>query len=389
MSKRRKLVRLTTVPMSLNLLLSHQLRFMNDFYEVVAISSPGDELSEVGKREQVRTIGVAMTRAITPLKDIQALWKLYRVFRKESPAIVHTHTPKAGLLGMMAANLAGVPIRMHTVAGMPLLEATGVKRQILNIVERITYKCASRVYPNSANLKQIIVESGLCESGKLKVIGRGSSNGIDTGFFSPEQISGSERDALRKELGISPSDTVFCFVGRVVGDKGVNELLNAFDAISQSYNHVKLIVVGPLEEELDAISDRSKVILKEHPKVKWVGYQRNVRIFLSVSQVLVFPSYREGFPNVPMQAGSMQLPCIVTDINGSNEIIVQMENGIIVPVKDSTALENAMRLLLTDENLRFSLAKKSREMIVRRYEQRYVWEELLKEYKLLEATMIA
>ena len=178
MKSLKKLVRITTVPLSMNVLLKNQLRYMSEYYEVKAVSSPGKLLDEVSKREGVETVPVLMTRAITPIGDLKALWKLYRFMKKEQPLIVHTHTPKAGLLGMLAAKLARVPIRLHTVAGMPLMESTGTKRKILELTEKLTYNCATRVYPNSKNLSEFIIKEKFCKTSKLKVLGNGSSNGI-------------------------------------------------------------------------------------------------------------------------------------------------------------------------------------------------------------------
>ena len=183
---RKKLIRITTVPGSLDKLLDGQLKFMSAYYDVVAVSSYSETLEKVHEKEGVRVKSVEMTRQITLGKDVIALWKMYRFLRKEKPFIVHTHTPKAGIVGMMAAWIARVPIRLHTVAGLPLMEATGNKRRLLNWVEKITYSLATKVYPNSYGLYDFIVSHKLCGEKKLKVIGSGSSNGINSAFFDPD-----------------------------------------------------------------------------------------------------------------------------------------------------------------------------------------------------------
>lgn len=384
------LIRITTVPMSLNVLLKGQLRFMKDHFEVLAISSgPYEELEAVSSREGVPTLQVEMTRSITPFKDLKAVWQLYRLFKKQKPHIVHTHTPKAGTVGMLAAKLAGVPHRLHTVAGLPLLEATGAKRKLLDTVEKITYSFATKVYPNSKGLYDIIIEQGYCKAAKLKVIANGSSNGIDTTHFSPEQVSEIQKEALRKELGISPQDFVFIFIGRMVGDKGINELIAAFMRLLRSARsdqsafsgEGKLLLVGPLESELDPLKPETLHEIETHPHILTVGFQKDVRPYLAISHALAFPSYREGFPNVVMQAGAMGLPGIVTDINGCNEIIEDGTNGLIIPVKDTTALYEKMQLLLHNRELYNHLQHNARPMICNRYEQKVVWEALLEEYK--------
>ncbi|NCT19176.1 MAG: glycosyltransferase family 4 protein, partial [Flavobacteriia bacterium] len=196
MIKKNKLIRITTVPISLEKLLEYQLRFMKQYYAVIAISSDKVNLERVGKLQEVPTFHVEMTRKITPLQDLKAVWQLYKYFKKEKPLIVHTHTPKAGTVGMLAAKLAGVPHRLHTIAGLPLLEATGGKRKLLNAVEKVTYACATKIYPNSLGLQEIIIKENFCNPNKLKVLGNGSSNGIDTTYFNPENFSAQQNQSL-------------------------------------------------------------------------------------------------------------------------------------------------------------------------------------------------
>ncbi len=380
----KKIVRITTVPLSLEKLLEKQLRFMSNYYEVIAVSSDGERLRKVGIAEGVRTHEVGLTRKITPIQDLKAVWQLYRFLKKERPFIVHSHTPKAGIVGMLAAKLAGVPHRLHTVAGLPLLETTGIKRTILTAVERLTYSCATKVYPNSKGLQQIILQGKFCNASKLNVIGEGSSNGIDTEHFSRKNISKAEIESLKAKLNITQDDFVFVFVGRIVGDKGINELVAAFDKISSETSNVKLLLVGPYEEDLDPLSELTLKRIRENENILSLGYQQEVRLFLAVSHCLVFPSYREGFPNVVMQAGAMELPGIVTDINGCNEIISHEKNGLIVPVKSVEALYLALHRILSDKELYLRLQQHAREAITSRFEQNVIWEALLTEYQKLE-----
>jgi glycosyltransferase involved in cell wall biosynthesis len=374
-----KLIRITTVPQSLRGLLCGQLKYMSQFYETIGISSSGPPLEDVKKNEGIRIITVEMTRSITPLKDIRAVRVLYKVFKNEKPVIVHTHTPKAGTLGMLAAKLAGVPIRMHTVAGLPLMEATGFKRKILDRVEKITYWCANVVYPNSKGLEQFIIENNYTKPEKVKVIGNGSSNGIDTGYFNRVLYTEEMNAELRGRLGIPKEDFVYLFVGRLVGDKGINELITAFSKIQKS--DVKLLLVGSFESELDPLTLITLNEIKANPNIISTGFQEDVRPYFSISEALVFPSYREGFPNVVMQAGAMGLPSIVTDINGCNEIVKDAVNGLIIPPKDTELLQKSMELLMSDNALYKKLQSNARIMIVERYEQRIVWEAILEEYQ--------
>jgi len=379
----KKLIRITTVPISLDKLLGSQLSYMNRFFEVRIISSDTKKLSKVAEKYGVTSFAIEMTRTISPLKDLISVWKTYQFLKKEKPEIVHTHTPKAGIVGMFAAYLAGVPLRMHTVAGMPLMETTGWKRILLVAVEKGTYRFANRVYPNSFGLQKWILCHHLCSETKLKVIGNGSSNGIDTIYFNDPQVSQETRRGLEAKWGISNQDFVFVFVGRLVEDKGINELIRAFRTVSKNYSSVKLILVGPFESDLDPLEKETLHEIEMNAQIIWVGYQEDVRPFFTLGDVLVFPSYREGFPNVVMQAGAMGLPSIVTNINGCNEIIQDEHNGLIIPPKDPTALENTMERILVSKPLFEYLKSNARETIVNRFDQKAVWEALLKEYQTL------
>ncbi len=381
MSK-KTLIRITTVPISLEKLLSGQLEFMSEFYNVIAVSSEKENLEKLGKKINLPVFPVNLTRQITPIKDLSALFRLFVFFKKSKPLIVHTHTPKAGTIGMIAAKLAGVPLRLHTVAGLPLLETTGKKRKLLDFVEKITYSCANHVYPNSKGLMDIIIKNNYCNPKKLKVIANGSSNGIDTSYFNPTLFSENEKADLKKKIGINEGDFVFIFVGRLVKDKGINELIAAFSKLQYSKN--KLLLVGDYENELDPLLPETLEMIESNKNIISTGFQYDVRPYFSISDALVFPTYREGFPNVVMQAGAMNLPCIVTDINGCNEIIIEDKNGIIIPVKNESAIFEAMKSFISDSEKMQEMKENARQLIVSRYEQKIVWKAIFDEYKLLE-----
>lgn len=379
-----KIVRITTVPISLRTLLKGQLKFMSQYYEIVGLTSPGKEVQDVINDEGIRVIEVVLTRSITPLKDLISLFKVYKVLRKEKPLIVHSHTPKAGTIGMIAAKLAKVPHRLHTIAGLPLLETTGLKRMLLDLVEKITYSCATMIYPNSKGLKEIILTNKYTKPSKLKVIANGSSNGIDVDHFSIEKLNASKLSDLKTELKINDGDFIFIFVGRLVKDKGINELIAAFKRIENET--VKLLLVGTFEDELDPLEEQTKLEINANNNILTVGWQNDVRPYFGISNALVFPSYREGFPNVVMQAGALGLPSIVTDINGCNEIIEDKKNGLIIPPKNEEQLFLAMKTMLTDHDTRTTMATNSREIICNNYNREVIWEALLKEYQNLTKT---
>ena len=393
-----KLFRITTVPVSVEKLLGKQLTFMNQFYEVTAISSDKEDLERVGQELGIRTKAIEMTRKITPIQDLKSLWQMYCYLKKEKPDIVHTHTPKAGLIGMIAAKLAGIKVRLHTVAGLPLMETSGVKRKVLNLVEKLTYACATKVYPNSYGLKDFILKEKFCSPHKLKVIGNGSTNGIDTAYFNPALFSPHQKKEIRQQWQLKEDDFVWIFVGRLVKDKGINELVAAFRQLTEElndsdnkhtnslvdnirYRAPKLLLVGPLEPELDPLLPETLREMEHNKNILTVGYQRDVRPYLAAADALIFPSYREGFPNVVMQAGAMELPSIVTDINGCNEIIKNNENGMIISVKNKDQIYNALLKLMGDLSLYNKMKSEAREDIVQRYDQKLIWNAILAEYR--------
>ena len=378
-----KLVRVTTVPLSLEKLLENQLAFMQEYYDVTAISSDKDRLEKFGKSQGVETFHLDLTRKITPLHDLRTLYYLYRFLSKEKPKIVHTHTPKAGIVGMLAAYLAGVPSRLHTVAGLPLMEAKGAKRWLLKTVEKWTYRLATHVFPNSMGLQDFIISEKLAIQSKLKVLGNGSSNGIDTAYFNPSLYDDDFKQKERASLGITDTDFVFVFVGRLVNDKGINELVHAFESLSRKNDSVSLLLVGPFEPDLDPLKQNTLQIIEAHPKIYTTGYQVDVRAYFAISNALAFPSYREGFPNVVMQAGAMGLPSIVSDINGCNEIITHGVNGLVIPVKNQLALQEAMQTMLLDSNQIENMGAVSKQYINNHFDQEQFWNVLLKLYQQL------
>ena len=380
----KKLIRITTVPLSLEKLLENQGRYFKTHYNITFVSSNVNRLKEVADNQGVGHFPLEMTRKITPLKDLRCLIRLYHFLRKEKPLIVHTHTPKAGIVGILAARLAGVPIRLHTIAGLPLMETSGLKRMLLMTVERLTYRCATKVYPNAQGLFNFVVEKRLAPKEKLKLIGKGSSNGIDTEYFSKKQITESQIKTLRKSIDLNTNDFIYCFVGRLVGDKGINELVSAFHAVHEKLPSSKLLLVGPFESDLDPLQPAMQKIIHTHPNIITTGFQVDIRPYLALSDVFVFPSYREGFPNVVLQAVAMEVPCIVSNINGCNEIIQEEESGAIVPPKQVQPLIEKMKNFFHQKEHRKIYAKKAKQFVQTHFEREQFWNYLLEEYKQQE-----
>ena len=386
MAEKTKLIRMTTIPSSMRGLLQNQLKFMSQHgFEVVAVSSDDDCFDEMlHEQGDIRGVRVHMERHTSPLKDLKALWQLIKIFRAEKPDIVHTHTPKAGLLGMLAAWITRVPCRLHTTAGLPLLVYKGWYRKVLDAMERLTNACATQGFPNSFNMMRVMEELKLCKPSKMRVIANGSSNGIDIEHFSPDTLltqTGKSRAEMRNELGFRDEDFVFVFVGRVVKDKGINELIEAMRQLVPEHDNLRLLIVGSYESHLDPIASENEQYIADNPHVNHVGWQRDVRPFLLAADALSFPSYREGFPNVVMQAGAMGLPSIVTDINGCNEIVVDGKNGRIIKPQDVDSLRDMMLWFIEHPSEVAAMAANAREMIVSRYQRQLIWDELLKVYQ--------
>lgn len=400
-----KIIRTSTVPISLNFLLRGQLNFLSNYFEVIGISSTGLELEEVQKREVIKTLAVDMERGIAPLKDLISLFKLYQQIKKEKPTIVHSITPKAGLLTMLAGKMAGVPIRMHTFTGLIFPTRTGVMQKLLIKMDQLLCWAATNIYPEGNGVKKDLINYKIT-SKPLKILANGNVNGIDLEYFSKKNISIDQQNQLKQDLQIAENDFVFVFVGRLVGDKGINELVQAFQILETrnqesaslvsnlealvpspqslvSSKVPKLLLVGPLESDLDPLKEETLKEITANPNIISVGFQKDVRPFFAISDALVFPSYREGFPNVVMQAGAMELPAIVTDINGCNEIIEDGKNGLIIPPKNVDALRAAMEKIVMDQTLYSQLKEHARPMITSRYEQQVVWNAILEEYNRL------
>lgn len=375
-----KIIRVSTIPLSLNILMKNQFLFLRNYYDVIAVSSGGEDLEELQKREGVKTKAIEIKRKISIIDDLLSLIKLYIYFKKEKPLIVHSITPKAGLLSMMAAKMAGIPIRIHTFTGLIFPTRTGMMKILLIQMDKILCYCATNVYPEGKGVRNDLLEYKITNK-PLKILANGNVNGIDLAVFDPSLFPPQDRQVLKQQLGILHEDFVYIFIGRLVKDKGINELIHAFKKLSSS--KAKLLLVGSLEPD-HGLEDDTLHEMKNNPEIISVGFQKDVRLFLAISDALVFPSYREGFPNVVMQAGAMGLPSIVTDINGSNEIIIHNENGIIIPPKNDLFLYESMLMVSKDHALREKLKRNARQMIADRYQQSVVLNALLEEYKNLE-----
>lgn len=374
----KKLIIITTVPMSLATLVKGQAKYLSSYFDVKLVTSFSEKNQEISKDEGVELKSIDMTRQITIIKDLRALIELYKYFKNQKPDIVYTFTPKAGLLGMMASFLSRVPVRIHNIVGMPLMEATGKKFILLKFIERLTYFFSTNLFCNSFGLKKFINEN--LTKKDVKVIAQGSINGVDTEFFKNTKTL-DEKELIRDKFKIDKKDFVITFVGRIVKDKGINELIEAFVNLSKKYNNLKLLLVGDYEEHLNPIKNENKILIDSLDSIITVGFQNDIRDFLSITDLFVLPSYREGLPNSLIEAGSFGIPLLATNINGCNEIIDDGITGILVEKKSAKKLEEAIDKLLEDKELYNSIKLKVRDRIIEKYEQKYFWNELKNEIK--------
>jgi glycosyltransferase involved in cell wall biosynthesis len=340
----KKLVRITTVPLALCYLLPGQMLYMKQHgLDVVMISADGNERATVIENEGCRHIVVPMERKISIIKDIKCLIQLIKILKREKPDIVHTHTPKAGLLGMISAKICRVPLRIHTVAGLRYMTEAGIKRFILIMMEKITSLAANKVWANSISMKKILEKKNICRKEKLEVIGAGSTNGIDLHRFSPANINELELEKIKQKIKYSKSLFYFLYIGRLVKDKGIEELIAAFESLSKENDTVRLLLVGPVENDDNPVNKDTIEKINKSKTIQHVGWQSNIEYYFALANIFVFPSHREGFPNVLLQAGAMGCPVLCSNIPGNIDIINHNKTGILFTVADSNQLYALMK----------------------------------------------
>ena len=416
-----KILYVTTISMTLDYFLKGTMtELVKAGHEVVAVSSPGEWMAAVKALEGVKVVEVPMERRIAPFKDLRSLLRLYKVLREERPDIVHSFTPKAGLLAMMASKFAGIKVRIHTFTGLVFPTSTGLKRRLLMTTDRLTCACATNIIAEGQGVRNDLLSAGITHK-DVRVLGHGNIRGIDLERYdrTPEIMQ------LAEKLRV-PDAFTFLFVGRLVRDKGIAELCEAFHHISiggqdlprrsidpdtaqsgsgiggqglprrpftrlgreaqgdwgASCRRTRMVLVGPFEDDVDPVGEEVKEYILRTPEIITTGEIKgpDLLAWYAASDCFVLPSYREGFPNTVIEAGAMGLPSIVTDINGSREIISDGINGLVVPPKNVEALSEAMKKMLIDSDFRERAASVSRDMIASRFEQGYVRKCLLDFY---------
>lgn len=364
--------------MTLATTLAGQPGYLAQQFDVHLFAGEGDTqfVARAERQEGMTITRAPLTRRISPVTDARALASLAADFRRIRPDIVQTYTPKAGLVGMAAARLAGVPLRVHGVVGMPLMEAHGKRALALHASERATIAGATHLTCNSRGLREWMWKN--LTSRPITVVGDGSINGVDTERFAPPTLA--ERAEARRAVGVGDGEVLFAFVGRIVRDKGVEELLEAARRVAAEHAEVRFVLIGDEEAELDPISREARDVLSSGGVAWKTGFVDDVRPVLRAADAFVLPSYREGLPNSLIEAAAMGLPSVATDINGCNEVIREGVTGLLVPPKDAPALEAALRVLLKDATARKRMGAAARADAVARFDQRTVLWPALSEY---------
>lgn len=374
------ILHITTVPESLGFLVGQAAYMRARGFAIYAVSSPGRFLEQYASQESVSALPVEMPRRITPFSDLRALVDLVKIMRRLRPQIIHAYTPKGGLLGMLSAWMAGVPVRIYHMMGLPMITATGYRQRLLKLTERISCHLAIQILCVSQGTRLIAINEGLCPANKIKVLANGSINGIDSQMrFNPARLDPAMRSKLRDQYGIPQEAVVVGYLGRIVRDKGLVELAHAWQMIAGQVGIYHLLIVGQFESQ-DPLPPEVEQYLKTGPQIHLTGYvEDNVPLYQAMD-MLVLPTYREGFPVVPLEAAAMGLPVIATRIPGCTEAVVDGETGKLIPVRDAVALAQAINQYLAQPELRYRHGQAGRARVVCDYQPEVLWQATYKEY---------
>jgi len=383
--QRPLLLHIMTVPLSLRFF-QGQPRFMREHgIDVRVMCSPGPELEDFVSAEKVVGYAVPISRRISPAEDLVSLVRMVRIAQRVKPDVIHSHTPKGGLLGMLTATIVGTPLRIYHLRGLRYAESTGARRKLLRSLDRLCCALAHRVICVSSSIRDAAVADGLCEADKIRVLGKGSGQGVDAnGRFNPANLPASVRRRVRAEFGIPQDSLVVGFVGRIVRDKGMIELANAWRKISPSFPDAHLLIVGPFEPE-DPVPAEVADYFRTTPTIHLAGKREDTPELYSAMDVVVLPTYREGFPNVPLEAAAMGLPVIATSVPGCIDAVEDGVTGSLIPPRDPDALAEAITKYLADPELRRSRGAAGRARVLRDFTREAVWRALLPEYHALFA----
>lgn len=335
-------------------------------FRVTLVSSPGELLGHTAAVQGVEAVAIPMTREIAPIADFVSLLRLWQLLRRLKPDLTEFSTPKAGLLGTLAALFAGVPLRIYMLRGLKLEASAGYKRRILWLAEWLASACAHVVLCNSASLRAEALAQGVAPAAKLHLLGLGSSNGVDVDRFSPGP------DKMRERLGISRADPVIGFVGRLTRDKGLPELIEAFDTILQAEPAAHLLLVGWFDASEDALSDALRYRIASHPRIHCTGFVSDTSPYYRAMDMLVLPTWREGFPNAALEAAASGIPVITTLSTGSRDAVVPEVTGLLIPPGYPEAISESVLKMIRNPVLRRRMGEAGRAWVLEHFVDRRV-----------------
>ena len=370
-----------TSPLSLILLRGQLRRLQEAGFRPAALSAPGPFMSKAGLKDDVPMFTVAMEREVSPLKDFVSLVRVWRLLRRLRPSICNAGTPKAGLLVMLAAWIARVPCRVYTIRGLRCETARGLPRMILVAVERIACGCAHRVICVSPSLYSRAIELKLVGARKAVVLGSGSSNGVDVPRFAPTPSRVARAAEIRRGLKHN-AGPVIGFIGRFTRDKGVGELIEAFDLVRRRFADAVLLLIGSYEQG-DAIEPKVRTRIDAGLGIEAIPFQPDIAPYYLAMDVFVLPTYREGFPNTVLEAQAAERPVVTTQATGAIDSVLDGRSGILVPVGDVHALADAIGELLADPAMARRFGRAGRERVEHQFQQEIVWDELIELYRAL------
>jgi glycosyltransferase involved in cell wall biosynthesis len=382
-AEKPKLVLVTTVALTFKSFFQGQISYLKDKgFEVIAVSSGGQDLEEFADKEELSAYGITMTRSISPLTDFIAILRLWMLFLRIKPVIVHGHTPKAGVLSMVAATLANVPIKFYTLHGIMAEIRRGPARTLLKLLERTSCALADRVLAVSPSVVDGVVSQGLCSRSKIRVLAHGSCNGIDAiGRFNPSILDQNEKQRLRSQFHLDENAIVIGFVGRLVKDKGVEELASAWKLVRNLCQNSRLLMIGPTEPHnpvptaiLDELAGDDRVIMLDFVA------NDDMSAYYGIMDIVVLPSYREGFPYVVLEGSAMGLPVVATRVTGCIDAVVDGVTGTLVSPRNVQELAEAIRLYIEDPALRLEHGQAGRELVLAHFKPEPIWEALSEEY---------
>jgi glycosyltransferase involved in cell wall biosynthesis len=376
---------LATIGKSIQVLYAGRLEHLtaNGFDITVACASSEDDDAILARGVRLKTF--PLTRAITPWQDVRALLQMYWFFRKECFDLVEVSTPKAALIGSVAAWLARCPCQIHILHGMPYEGKRGLLGRILRASTSIPCRLAHVTFAVSASMRERLCADGLARPSDVRVLGAGSANGVDVGRFSPERIR--LRDEFRAKHSIPADAIVIGFVGRFTGDKGINELVRAFVAVHEHNRKAVLLLIGDYEER-DRPAAQAIRTISAHPRIRHVGFQSDVIPGMAAMDIFALPTHREGLGNVLLEAAALGLPTITTDATGARDAILAGTTGVQVPVGDADALAQAVLKLAGDPALREQMGHAGRAWVCENFDQRDVWQRQIREYRTLVAAVL-